>query len=106
MSKRINKTAIKSNLKIFPIQLKTTQLRKDLHTITKSGIKKDMSKIDDIIFRRGAHTQQDFRKLILNLTGSEPHPHLYPHPYPLSQQPFHEPYGQHSHNGIDDWKFA
>ena len=56
MSKRINKTAIKSNLKIFPIQLKTTQLRKDLHTITKSGIKKDMSKIDDIIFRRGAHT--------------------------------------------------
>ena len=100
MSKRIKKTAIKSNLKIFPIQLKTTQLRKDLHTINKNGIKKDMSKIDDIIFRRGAHTQQDFRKLILSLTGSEPHP------YPLSQQRFHEPYGQHSHNGIDDWKFA
>ena len=34
------------------------------------------SKIDDIIFRGGAHTQQEFRKQILNLTGSEPHPHI------------------------------
>ena len=34
------------------------------------------SKIDDIIFREGAHTQQDFRQRILNLTGSKPHPHV------------------------------
>ena len=32
------------------------------------------SKIDDTIFRGGAHTQQDFRQRILNLTGSEPYP--------------------------------
>ena len=34
------------------------------------------SKIYDIIFRGGAHTQQNFRQSILNLTGSEPHPHV------------------------------
>ena len=28
------------------------------------------SKIDDIVFYEGAHTQQDFRQQILNLTGS------------------------------------
>ena len=35
-----------------------------------------MSKIDDITFRGGAGTQQDFREKILNLTGSEPHPYV------------------------------
>ena len=30
-----------------------------------------MSEIDGIAFYGGAHTQQGFRKLILNLTGSE-----------------------------------
>ena len=34
------------------------------------------SKIDEIIFHGGAHIQQDFRKRILNLTASEPHPHV------------------------------
>ena len=34
------------------------------------------SKIDGIIFRGGAHTQQDFRQRILNLIGSEHHPHV------------------------------
>ena len=34
------------------------------------------SKIDGVIFLGGAHTQQDFRKRILSLTGNEPHPHL------------------------------
>ena len=35
-----------------------------------------MSKIDDIIFRGGAHTQKNSKQRILNLTGSEPHPHV------------------------------
>ena len=30
------------------------------------------STIDEITFRGGAHTQQNFRQRILNLTGSEP----------------------------------
>ena len=58
------------------MQLKTKQLRKNLYTINKSGLQKDTSKIDDIIFRGGAHTLQDFRQRILNLTGSESHPHV------------------------------
>ena len=35
-----------------------------------------MNKIDDKTFRGGAHTQQSFIKLILNLTGSESHPQV------------------------------
>ena len=35
----------------------------------------DNSKIYGIIPRGGTCTQQDFRQQILNLTGSEPHPH-------------------------------
>ena len=34
------------------------------------------NKIDDIIFCGGALTQHDFRQRILDLTGSEPHPHV------------------------------
>ena len=55
------------------IQQKTTQLRKNLCIVNKSGLQKDTSKTDDIIFRGGAHTQQDFRQKNLNLTGSEPY---------------------------------
>ena len=58
------------------IQQKTTQLRKNLCIINKSGLQKDTSKTDDIIFRRGAHTQQDFRQKNLNMTGSEPYPYV------------------------------
>ena len=62
-------------LNIPYIQLKATQLQKNLYTINKNGVYKDASKIDDIIFHGGAHTQQDFRQGILNLTESESHPH-------------------------------
>ena len=34
------------------------------------------SKIYDIKFCGGARTQQDFWKRVLNLAGSEPHPHV------------------------------
>ena len=39
------------------------------------------SKIYGIIPCGGTHTQQDFRQRILNLTGSEPHPHIHPSIY-------------------------
>ena len=45
----------------------------------KSGLWKDWrqrAKVDDIIFRGGAFTRQDFRKRILNLHGSELHSHV------------------------------
>ena len=53
------------------IQLKTTRLRTNLYTINKSGPQPKKSKIYGIAFRGGAHTQQGFRKLILNFTVSE-----------------------------------
>ena len=59
------------------MQLKATQLRKNLHAINKNGLQKDASKIEDIIFRGTAHTQQDFRQRILNLTKSESHPYVF-----------------------------
>ena len=37
------------------MQLKMTQLRKNLYTINKSGLYKDTSKINNIIFCGGAH---------------------------------------------------
>ena len=63
-------------LKYSYIKLKTTQLRKNLYANNNSGLWKDTNKIDDLIFRRRAHTQQDFSQQILNLTGSEPRPHV------------------------------
>ena len=56
------------------MQLKTTHITTNLSTINKNGLQTNMSKIDGIAFRGGAHTQQGSRKLILNLTGSESHP--------------------------------
>ena len=44
------------------MQLKATQLMKNLYTINKGGLQKDTSKIDDIMFRGRAHTQQVFRQ--------------------------------------------
>ena len=43
-------------LNIPYIQLKTTKLRKNLYTINKSGLQKNMRKIDDIIFCRRAQS--------------------------------------------------
>ena len=47
-----------------------------LYTINIQSIERLMttSKIDDIIFHGGAHTQKDSKQWILNLAGSEPHP--------------------------------
>ena len=63
-------------LKYSYIKLKTKQLRENLYADNNSGLWKDTNKTDHLIFRRGAHTQQDFSQQILNLTGSEPHPHV------------------------------
>ena len=69
-------------LNIIYIQLKTTQLRqlrKNFFTINKVVSRK----IDDNkqnwwhIFHREAHTQQDFRQRILNLSGSLGVSHMY-----------------------------
>ena len=60
--------------------IKNNTARKTSYTINKSGqsleILMTTSKIDDIIFRGGAHTQNDPKQGILNLTGSESHPHV------------------------------
>ena len=48
-----------------------------LCTINKNSLQTSTSKIDDIKFRGGAHTQQSFRKSILNLTGGESHPQVF-----------------------------
>ena len=47
-----------------------------LYTINIQSIERLMttSKIDDIIFHGGAHTQKDSKQWILNLAGREPHP--------------------------------
>ena len=58
------------------MQLKTIRLRTNLYTINKNGLQTNTSKTDGITFRGGAHTQQGSGKLILNLTGSEPHPQV------------------------------
>ena len=58
------------------MQLKTAPLTTNLYTINKNGLQTNMSKIDGIAFRGGAHIQQGSRKLILNLTGRESHPQL------------------------------
>ena len=44
------------------MQLKTTQLRKNLHTINKKRLQKDTGNIDDAIYRGGADTQQDLKQ--------------------------------------------
>ena len=56
------------------MQLKTTRLRTNSYAINKNGLKTNASKIDDIAFFGEAHTEQSFRKSILNLTVSESHP--------------------------------
>ena len=58
------------------MQLKTTHPRKNLYRINKNGLYTNTSKIDGIAFYFGAHIQQAFRKLISNLTGSEPLPQV------------------------------
>ena len=60
-------------LKYFLYTIKKKCLRTNLYTINKNGLSTNTSKIDGITFRSGAHNQQGFRKLILNLTGSESH---------------------------------
>ena len=45
--------------------------------LNRNGIQTNARKTDDTTFRAGAHTQQGFRKSILNLTGSESHPHMF-----------------------------
>ena len=72
----MNKTAIKSNAKYPYMQLKTTRLKTNFYEINKNGLQTNTSKIDGITFCGGAHTQQGSRKLILNLTESEPHPQV------------------------------
>ena len=54
-----------------------TAKKKLIHNWWKWSLQRLMtrSKIDDIIFRGEAHTQEDFKQRILNLTGSEPHSH-------------------------------
>ena len=58
------------------MQLKATSLRTNLYTINKNGLQTNTSKTDDITFRDGEHIQQSSRRLILNLTWSEPHPQV------------------------------
>ena len=41
------------------MQIKTTLLRTNLYRINKNGLQINTSKNDDIIFRGGAHIQQD-----------------------------------------------
>ena len=60
-------------LKYSLYTIKTNAGKKKVIQFIKVVSRKITSKIDDIIFRRGAHTQQDFRQHILNLTSSEPH---------------------------------
>ena len=58
------------------MQLKATRLRTNFYAINKNKLQTNMSKTDDIAFRGGAHSQRDFRKLILNLTEIESHSQL------------------------------
>ena len=63
-------------LKYFLYTIKNNTSYNKLIYIYKNGLQTNTSKIDDIAFRGGAHTQQGSRKLNLNLTGSESHPQL------------------------------
>ena len=56
------------------MQLKTKQHSEEKPYIQLRKVVSRM--IDDIILRGGAHTQKDSKLRILNLTGSEPHPHV------------------------------
>ena len=67
-NKRTNKTAIKSNAKIFPIYNLKQQVSEQTYTINKNGLQTNMRKVDGIAFGGGAHIQQGSRRLILNLT--------------------------------------
>ena len=49
-------------LKYSLYTIKNNTAKKNLCTINKIGLEKDTSKTDDIIFRGGTHTQQDFRQ--------------------------------------------
>ena len=49
-------------LKYSQYTIKNNTAKNNLYTINKSSLQKDASKIDDITFRGGAHTEQDFRK--------------------------------------------
>ena len=56
--------------------IKNKRVRTILYTINKNGLQTNMRKIDGIAVCGGAHTQHGSRKLILNPTGSEPHPQV------------------------------
>ena len=59
------------------VQLKPKSLIVNFYAINKHDLQPNMSKIDDITYRGGAHVQQSFRKLILNLTGNESHTQVF-----------------------------
>ena len=58
-------------LKYSLYTIKKTRLRTNVYAVNKNGLQTNTSKIDDIKFHGGAHTQQGFRKSVLNLTKRE-----------------------------------